>query len=496
MEYSDGQFAHRDSTRYVIPAKAGTQRRESLIRSNSLGSRFRGNDMSWLGLRKLCSRTVFALAILVLVFVAPACAEENRIFQFALQNGMSVLVVPDHRAPVVTQMVWYRVGAMDDPPGLSGLAHFFEHMMFRGTATVPGDQFSRTVARNGGEDNAFTTHDYTAFYEQIAKDRLRLVMGLDADRMTNLDLSDNSVRTERDIVLEERRMRIDNDPQSLLREQMEAALQLSHPYGRPVIGWPEEVRHIGRLEAQAFYTRHYAPNDAILVVAGDVTPDEVRNDAEATYAKVPARELGPRAEYAQPPRLGETRLTITRDDVKVPMFLRLYRVPSYTEAKPGEAEALDVLAQLIGGDPTSTLYRELVVKRKLASDAGASYTGYTRDAGEFEIYATPRPGARMDVIERTIDTILKQYTSAPPRAGDIERAKTQLVADAVYRRDNQLDLASAYGEALAIGLTADDVHEWPGRIRAVTGDAVRDAAVKDLIPRESVTGNLLPGKQP
>ena len=372
------------------------------------------------------SRAVLAALVLAGGLCAPARAQDNKVFQFALQNGMSVLVVPDHRAPVVTQMVWYRVGAMDDPPGLSGLAHFFEHMMFRGTPTVPGDQFSRTVARNGGDDNAFTTHDYTAFYEQIAKDRLRLVMGLDADRMTNLDLSDPSVRTERDIVLEERRMRIDNDPQSLMREQMAAALHLSHPYGRPVIGWPEEVHHIGRLEAQAFYTRHYAPNNAILVVAGDVTPDEVRVDAEATYAKVPARELVARADYAQPPRLGETRMTVTRDDVKVPMFFRLYRVPSYTEARPGEAESLDVLAQLLGGDPTSALYRELVVKRKLASDAGASYSGYARDAGEFEIYAALRPGARIDVIERTVDTILKQYAAAPPRTGDIERGRRSL----------------------------------------------------------------------
>jgi zinc protease len=194
--------------------------------------------------------------------------------------------------------------------------------------------------------------------------------------------------------------------------------------------------------------------------------------------------------------MGETRLTVTRDDVKVPVFLRLYRVPSYTEAKPGEAEALDVVAQLLGGDPTSTLYRELVVKRKLASDAGASYTGYARDAGEFEIYASPRPGVRIDLIERTIDTIIKQYAAAPPRTGDIERAKTQLVADAVYRRDNQLELASAYGQALAIGLTADDVHEWPARIRAVTGDTLRDAAQRDLIPRESATGYLLPGQKP
>jgi zinc protease len=456
-----------------------------------------GLEVTVTSVRNALGKLAFWLGVLFLAAgcCVPARAENPKIFQFALQNGLSVLVVPDHRAPVVTQMLWYRVGAMDDPPGLSGLAHFFEHMMFRGTATAPGDQFSRTVARNGGEDNAFTTHDCTAFYEQIAKDRLRLVMGLEADRMVNLDLSDAAVRTERDVVLEERRMRIDDDPQALMSEQMEAALHLSHPYGRPVIGWPEEIRRIGRLDAQSWYGRHYAPNNAILVVAGDVTPDEVRLDAESTYGRIPARQLVARTDYAQPPRMGETKLTVYRDDVKVPTLIRLYRVVSYTEAKPGEAEALDVLAQLLGGDATSALYRELVVRRKLASDASASYSGYARDSGEFEISVVPRPGVRMDVIERAVDAMLTRYSTIPARPADLERAKTQLVADAIYQRDNQLELASAYGEALAIGLTADDVHEWPGRIRAVTADLLRDAAQQDLIPREAVTGYLLPGKK-
>ncbi len=442
------------------------------------------------------SRACFAALVVAAGFCAPAPAEEPKLFQFALQNGLSVLVIPDHRAPIVTQILYYRVGATDDPPGNSGLAHFFEHMMFRGTPTVPGDQFARTVARNGGEDNAFTTEDYTAFYEQIAKDRLSLVMGLDADRMINLDLSDANVRTERDVVLEERRMRIDNDPQALLREQMDAALHLSHPYGRPVIGWPEEIHRIGRIEAQSYYSRHYAPNNAILVVAGDVLPDQVRLDAEATYGKVPARQLVPRTDYAQPPRLGETRLTLYRENVKLPQLMRLYRVPSYTEAKPGEAEALDVLAQLLGGDATSALYSQLVMARRLASDAGASYSGYTRDAGEFEVYAVPRPGVKMEVLDQAIDSILKEYATTGAKPADIERAKTQLVAGAVYQRDNQLDLASAYGQALAIGLTVDDVREWPNRIRVVTGDQIRDAAAKDVIKREAATGFLVPGKAP
>ena len=425
---------------------------------------------------------------------APAGAQESRVFQFALQNGMQVVVVPDHRAPVVTQMLWFRVGGVDDPPGLGGLAHFFEHMMFRGTPAVKGDQFALTVARNGGESNAFTTHDYTAFYEQIAKDRLPLVMSLEADRMANLDLSDSNVNTERNVVLEERRMRVDNDPQALMREQMEAALYLSHPYGRPVIGWPEEVRHIGRHEAQDFYNHHYAPNNAILIVAGDVTREEVRQAASAAYDKVAPRELLPRAEFAQPQRLGETRLSVFRPDVRVPLFMRLYRVVSYTEAKPGEAEALESLAQLVGGDPTSTLYRELVVKRKIATAAGASYNGYTRDDGEFAIYAIPRPGVRLEQLEQAIDQILAAAAKAPPSAPDLARAKTQLVSDAIYQRDNQYLLASAYGQALAIGLTTDDVDQWPDRIRAVTADQVKDAAASDLLRKNSVTGYLQPGK--
>jgi zinc protease len=441
--------------------------------------------------RRLARGALIAAAALAVSAAAPA-PEKEKVFQFALQNGMQVVVVPDHRAPVITQMLWYRVGAVDDPPGISGLAHFFEHMMFRGTAANPGDAFATTVARNGGEDNAFTTHDYTAFYEQIAKDRMRVVMALEADRIANLDLSDNNVRTEREVVLEERRMRVDNDPQSLLREQADAALYLSHPYGRPVIGWPEEVRHIGKKDAQDFYAHHYAPNNCILVVAGDVTPDEVRTAAEAEYGKLPARELVPRWEFAQPPRLGETRLSITRGDVKVPLFFRIYRVKSYTEAKPGEAESLETLAQALGGDSTSTLYRELVVEKKLASDAGASYDGYNRDSGEFAVYAVPRPGVRLEQAEKAVDDAIREYATALPNATDFARAKTQLIAGATYRRDSQYERAAAYGQALAIGLTTDDVDQWPDRIKAVQPSGVRDAAAKELNKREAVTSYLMP----
>ncbi|HTC84011.1 MAG TPA: pitrilysin family protein [Rhizomicrobium sp.] len=416
----------------------------------------------------------------------------NNTFQFALANGMQVLVIPDHRAPVATQMLWFKVGSVDDPPGISGLAHFFEHMMFRGTKQVPDDGFSQIIAKNGGETNAFTDHDYTAFYEQIAKDRLPLAMKLEADRLANLDLSDSHVGPERDVVLEERRMRVENEPQALMGEQMRAALHLSHPYGRPVIGWSDEVRRIDRVSAQDFYDHHYAPNNAILVIAGDVTADEVRKMAQDAYGKVGARELEPRAEFTEPPRMAESRMTIIRSDARVPIFNRIYRVPSYAQGRPGQAEGLETYAQLLGGDQTSTLYRVLVEQKKLATDAGANYDGNVRDAGEFAVYAVPRPGVSLEALEKAVDQVLSVSALALPRDNDLARAKTQLVASVTYRRDSQFALASAYGQALTIGLTVDDVNEWPARIRAVNAEAVRKAA-QSLSRKDAVTAYLVPG---
>ncbi len=244
-----------------------------------------------------------------------------------------------------------------------------------------------------------------------------------------------------------------------------------------MIGWPEEIRHIGRLEAQDFYRHHYAPNNAILVIAGDVTVDEVRNAAQAAYAKVPARELVPRAAFAEPARMAETRIQASSPDARVPLFLREYRVPSPTpKPAPGQAEALETLAQLMGGDYSSTLYRKLVVEKKLATNAGANYDGYHRDAGEFSVYAYPRPGVSMDVLERALDQVVASYSRTAPNVKELARAKTQLVASATYRRDSQFAMASAYGQALAIGLTAFDVRAWPDRIQAVKPDAVVKAA--------------------
>lgn len=440
---------------------------------------------------------LFRLLACLVVFAAAGQAVEQagpRPFQFMLQNGLQVMVIPDHRAPVVTQMLWFKTGAMDDPPGLSGLAHFFEHMMFRGTRALPGDGFSETVTRNGGEDNAFTTPDYIVFYERIAKDKLRLVMHIEADRMQNLVLSETGVATERDVILAERRQRIDNNAQALAEEQARAALHLSHPYGRPVIGWAEEIRHIGRAEAEDFYRRHFAPNNAILIVAGDVTPGEVRAAAEAEYGPLPKRDLVRRVDYTLPQRMGETRLTIAQRNVKVPGFFRLYRVASYAEAAPGGAEALEVLARLLGGDPTSALYRKLVLERKIATDVSVGYDGFARDAGEFSISVQPRPGVPLDAVERAVDETLAAFARHPVARTDLNRTKKRLISSVTFRRDNQFELASAYGQALAIGLTAQDVQQWPDRIMAVSADGVRKAALGALSRKESVSVYLTPGR--
>jgi zinc protease len=311
--------------------------------------------------------------------------------------------------------------------------------------------------------------------------------------MANLDLSDNNVRTERNVVMEERRMRVDNDPQSLMSEQLAAALYLSHPYGRPVIGWPDDIRRIGRVEARDFYQHHYAPNNATLVVAGDVTPDQIRVMAQDVYGKVPARTLQPRAEFSEPPRLTETRMTLVRKDIQVPLFQRIYRVPSYAQASRGQAEIFETLAQVMGGDQTAALYRILVEEKKLATDAGASYDGYARDAGEFSVYAVPRPGVSLETLEKAVDQVMQTFVRAPAKASDMARAKTQLVASVTYRRDSQYAMATAYGQALMIGLTVDDVEAWPARIRAVSGAGVQ-AAAKRLLRRNAVSVYLKPGE--
>lgn len=412
---------------------------------------------------------------------------------FTLTNGLQVVVIQDHRTPVVTQMVWYKVGSADETPGKSGLAHFLEHLMFKGTAKHPAGEFSQTVLRVGGNENAFTSFDYTGFFQTVPSDQLGKMMEFEADRMTGLILKDENVLPERDVVLEEYNMRVANNPEARLDEQIMAALYLNHPYGRPVIGWHHEIEKLTRADALAFYHRFYAPNNAILVIAGDVDPDKVRTMAEQTFGKVPANASIParRVRPQEPQPAGPRTVTVADPRVEQPTVKRYYLVPSANTAAPGESAALDVLAQLLGGGSNSYLYRALVVDHPLAVAASAAYQGTALDPSQFSISAMPKSGVSFAQVEQAIDGVIAKVAANPASSEDLERCKTQLIAEAVYAHDNQATMARWYGGALATGLSIQDIKSWPDRIRAVTAEQVRQVAQKWLDKKRSVTGYLI-----
>jgi zinc protease len=437
------------------------------------------------------------LAVVALAGAAASAAYAGAdVSHFTLANGLQVVVVPDHRAPVVTHMIWYKVGAADETPGKSGLAHFLEHLMFKGTESNPGGTFSRLVAEIGGQENAFTASDYTGFFQRIPRAHLKDMMALEADRITGLVLTDDVVQPELNVVLEEQNMRIANNPSARLLEQMDAALYLNHPYGRPVIGWRQEIEQLKRDDALAFYRRFYSPNNAIVVVAGDVTADEVKADAEATYGKVAERaESNPRRRPMEPAQEAARTVTLADFRVEQPSISRDYLVPSETSAKPGESEALEVLAHVLGSGENSRLYRRLVVDQRIALSAGASYGGTALDYTKFVISGSPKTGVSLHQLEAAIDTVIAELIAQGITHDELDRTKTKLIADSVYAEDNQATLARWYGSALATGQTVEAVRGWPDRIRAVTAESVQNAARTWLDRRRSVTGYLVKSLQ-
>ncbi len=413
-----------------------------------------------------------------------------------LDNGLEIVVIPDHRAPVVTHMVWYRNGSADDPVGKSGIAHFLEHLMFKGTSTHPQGKFSEVVAELGGQENAFTSNDYTAYFQRIAKEHLGTLMGFEADRMTGLVLSDEVVDPERDVVLEERRMRTDTDPSQQLSEAVQATLFSSHPYGKPIIGWKHEIETLDRRDAFAYYNRFYTPENAILIVAGDVAFDEVKRLAEETYGRIPARGEAPvRSRPQEPPPHAHRLVTLSDEKVEQPSAQRVYLVPSYRTGGQ-DAMALEVMAHHLGGGQTSMLYRALVLEQKIAVAAGAYYMGTSLDDTRFYVWAMPVEDVTLEALDAAVDAVVAEVATTLAEPGDLARAKTRLVADAVYAQDSQATLARWYGAALTTGLTAEDVARWPAGIDAVTAEDVRDVAATWLTKKRAVTGFLRPEASP
>ncbi|WP_127113848.1 M16 family metallopeptidase [Shimia sediminis] len=436
-------------------------------------------------------RRVLALVLGATLAALPAFAKDQ-VTDFQLDNGMQVVVIEDHRAPVVMHMVWYRAGSADEQPGVSGVAHFLEHLLFKGTETMESGEFSATVAANGGRDNAFTSYDYTAYFQRVAADRLELMMQMESDRMVNLQLDEGDILTERDVIIEERNQRVENSPGALMREQMDAAQYLNHRYGVPIIGWRHEMVDLSLDDALAYYTTYYAPNNAVLVVAGDVTPDAVRALAETYYGVLPANpDLGPRQRPQEPVQNAARRLVFEDARVSQPYVTRNYLAP---ERNPGDQEtaaALTILAELLGGGTTSFLNERLQFDQKVAVYTGAFYRGTTLDRTAFNVTVVPSHGVSLEDAETAMDEALAAFMQAEIDQEHLDRIKMQLRASQIYGRDSVESLANRYGRALTSGLTIQDVQDWPQVLQAVTAEDVKAAARLVFQDRHSVTGWLM-----
>ncbi|WP_046022835.1 pitrilysin family protein [Magnetospira sp. QH-2] len=409
-----------------------------------------------------------------------------------LENGLQVVVVPNHRAPVVTHMVWYRVGRADEPPGKGGLSHLLEHLMFKGTENYAPNEMSQIVARNGGRENAFTSYDYTAYYQTVASDRLGLMMAMEADRMGGLTLSAPIIEPERQVVLEERRQRVGNRPSAQLHEAASPAFYINHPYGQPIIGWEQEIESITLQDIMSHYERWYCPANAILIVAGDVTMDDVLPLAEKHYG--PKACTAPPPERVRPPSpvLEAERRIILRDaNAGQTRWSRTYPAPSFATGEVIRTHALSVLDELLSGGATSRLYRSLVMEKSLATSVSSHYDGDSLDRTGFALSAQLNRGTDPDRLEAAFQEQISKLLNDGVTDEEVARAKQRMLDSAIYARESLRTAAHMFGVALTTGQTIEDVESWPKRIAEVTRQDVEEAAQAVFDQPGHVTAILL-----
>lgn len=436
----------------------------------------------------------FATFLLITAFfTSPSFASSApTITSFTLKNGLEVIVVENHRVPAVSHTIWYRIGAADDPAGKSGLAHYHEHTMFLGTSKYKSGDYSKIIASHGGEENAFTGHDATAYFINIAKEELPLAMEMEADRMRGLTPSDADMAKEKQVIIEERRMRIENNPEALLDEQVQATLFRNHPYHQPTIGWLTEMEGLTKQDVIDFHNKYYHPNNAVLIVGGDVNPQEVKLLAEKYYGDLPKVAVPARVWNEEPPQNSERRVTMHSSQVSQPQWQRVYATSSLGTGKKEETLPLFLLAQILGGGKTSKLYHSLVTEQKIATNVGVGYNGFTIGAGEFSVEITPAKGISVEQVEKAADAEIAKFMSEGVSDDELERAKTLLKADTIFMRDGLSSVAMMIGEIRMLGLPAEYFTNWEKMVDGVSKDAVLTAA-KDIIKKEqSVTAELLP----
>jgi zinc protease len=452
---------------------------------------------------KPASSSSFALSALLAGVIAIAAQSspslaENRpeVVNYELANGLEVVIIPDRRAPVVTHMLWYKVGSADEDPGRSGYAHFVEHLLFKATENYPVGEFSRRVAEVGGRENAFTSYDYTGYFQQVTPDQLETMMHFEADRMVNLTLTEDVVLPELEVVIEERISRVDNNPRALLGEAIGATLYQNHPYGIPIIGWMHEIEDMNLDGAMEFYRRFYGPNNAVLVVAGDVEVDAVREMVERSYGPIPRNDdIVERSRPVEPQQHASRSVTLRDDRVGAPSVSMSWLAPSYNTAAPGEGEALDLLAAVLGEGTRSRIHRSLVVEQGIAASAGAYFRGSSLDPASFVVYGTPRGDATIEDVEAALLAEIERIVEDGVSEDELAVITRRFVRAMVFAQDSQSGMARMFGAALTTGSTVEDVLEWPDRIREVTPEQVREVAERYLRNGASVTGYLLPTDQ-
>lgn len=432
------------------------------------------------------TRLFAGLAMMMTAFAAQA----EEVTTYMLDNGLEVVVIEDNRAPVVVHMLWYKIGSADEPVGASGVAHFLEHLLFKATDVLEAGEFSATVAANGGSDNAFTSYDYTAYFQRIAADRLELMMQMESNRMNNLRITKADIETERSVVLEERNQRTENSPNALAREQFRAAQFQNHRYGVPIIGWKHEMEQLDLQDALDFYDLYYSPNNAILVVAGDVKPDEVLALAEQYYGVIPAEDQLPVRERPQePPQRAERRITYVDQRVSQPYLVRSYLAPERNPGAQKEAAALVYLAELLGGSSfTSALGQALQFDTETAIYTNASYGGSALDESTFGLAIVPAEEVSLSQAEAAMDAVISAFMEGEIDPERMESIRTQLRASEVYAKDDVQGLARRYGAALTQSLTVADVQAWPEVLQSVTEEDIKAVAAKVLKRDQAVTG--------
>ena len=446
----------------------------------------------------ICCRVSFALAAIIVftgVSVWNAAAGVFNPESFTLENGLKVVIVPNRRAPVATMIVYYRVGAMDEPPGKSGLAHYFEHLMFKGTENMAPGEFSDIVARNGGRDNAFTSQDYTGYITSFAADRLDIILKLEADRMMGLRLTPDDIEPERRVVLEERLSRIDNKPGAQLSEQAAAAMYANHPYRIPIIGWEHEIKALTREDLLQFYKAWYTPNNAVIMISGDVETANVRKLVERHFGHFQSRSLPKRPEWKEPPRSADRLITLSHSRVKQPSWSRRYLAPNYASGDYKRVNALEVLSEILSGGTTGRFYRQLVVEQALAAHSGTWYSANNRGPSVFGFYGSPRPGKTLDEIEAAIEAQISDLLENGVTKQEVQLAIERMQAEAVFARDSLVAPPRILGNALMTGQSIEDVEAWPERIGAVTVEAVNAAARAVLETSGAVTTRLTPNQK-